>query len=79
MELILRTDDKSSIAKIIALADELDVFVEQRGKTIDDTSDKESLKKWLLNFKASGASSFGDAAEWERNEREDRDLPFSQK
>lgn len=74
MELILRSDDKNSIAKIINLAKKLNVLVEERGK---DSEDIETLKKRILNFKASGPSSFGDAAQWEREQRRDRDLPFS--
>ena len=78
MELILKTNNENSISKIIALAKKINVTVEQRGKIIEDKNDKEEFKKWILNFKASGPSSFGDAAEWERNEREDRKLPFSE-
>lgn len=75
MELILKTNNESSIAKIIALAKKLNVTIEQRGKVIE--SEKEELGKRILNFKANETSSFGDAAEWQRNERNDRDLPFS--
>jgi hypothetical protein len=75
MELILKTNNESSIAKIIALAKKLNVTIEQRGKVIE--SEKEELGKRILNFKANETSSFGDAAEWQRNERRDRDLPFS--
>lgn len=75
MELILKTNNESSIAKIIALAKKLNVTIEQRGKVIE--SKKEELGKRILNFKANETSSFGDAAEWQRNERNDRDLPFS--
>jgi len=78
MELILKTNNKNSIARIMALASELNVAVEQRGKIAEDKNNNEEFKKWLLNFKASGPSSFGDAAEWERHEREDRELPFSE-
>ena len=77
MELILKTNNENSIAKIIALAKKLDVLIEQRDKVVEDKNEKEELKKRILNFKAKGQSSFGDAAEWERNEREDRELPFS--
>ena len=75
MELILKTNNESSIAKIIALAKKLNVTIEQRGKVIE--SEKEELGKRILNFKTNETSSFGDAAEWQRNERQDRDLPFS--
>ncbi len=58
MELILKTNNESSISKIIALAKKLNVTVEQRGKEIEDNSEKEELKKRILNFKAQGPSSF---------------------
>ena len=77
MELILTTNNKSSIAKIIALASELNVAVEQRGK-IAENKNREELIKRILDFKSSEPLSFGEPAEWERNEREDRDLPFSE-
>jgi ribosome maturation protein Sdo1 len=70
MELILKTNNESSIAKIIALAKKLNVTIEQRGKVIE--SKKEELSKRILNFKANETSSFGDAAEWQCNERQDR-------
>jgi len=77
MELILTTNNKSSIAKIIALASELNIAVEQRGK-IAENKNREELIKRILDFKSSESLSFGEPAEWERNEREDRDLPFSE-
>lgn len=75
MELIIKTNDETSIAKIINLAKELHVVVEKRGMEVQDA---EVLKEQLLNFKAKGPSSFGDAAEWEREQRKGRDLPFSE-
>jgi len=77
MELILKTNNENSIAKIIALAKKLDVIIEQRDVMVEHKNEKEELKKRILNFKASGPSSFGDAAEWEHNERADRDISFS--
>ena len=77
MELILRTDNENSIAKIVVLAKKLDVIVEQRSKGITDNGEKEALKHRVINFKANGLSSFEDATEWQRNERNDRELLFS--
>ena len=77
MELILKTNNENSIAKIIALANKLNVTVEQRDKIVGDKNDKEDLKNRILNFKASSESSFEDAEEWQRNARKDRNLPFS--
>lgn len=77
MEVILKSNNVNSMAKIIALAERLDVIIEQRDNVASGKNEKEELKKRILNFKAKGRSSFGDAAEWERIEREDRKLPFS--
>ena len=77
MEIILKTSNESSIGKIIALAKKLNVPVEQRAEVIIDNHEKEALKKRILNFKATKPLSFGEPAEWQRNEREDRELPFS--
>jgi len=77
MELILKTDSESSIAKIIALAKTLNVSVEQRGSVIKTKKEKEQLVNRILDFSAKEDSSFGDAAEWQRSERNDRNLPFS--
>jgi len=49
----------------------------KRNKLIEDKIKKEETIKRVLDFQTNGRSSFGDAAEWERNEREDRELPFS--
>jgi len=76
MELILKTDSENSIAKIIALAKSLNVSVEQRRGEIKTKKEKEQLVNSILNFNAKGDSSFGDAAEWQRSQRDDRDLPF---
>lgn len=77
MELILKTNNESSIAKIIELAKKLNVTVEQRDKVVENKKEVENLKNRILNFKANGPSSFGDAADWQRNERNDREFPFS--
>ncbi len=74
MELIIRSNDEDSIAEIITLAKKLNVVVEKRGM---ETEDRETIKQRLLNFKAKGPSSFGDALEWQIETRKDRDLPFS--
>jgi hypothetical protein len=71
MELILKTNNETSISKIIALAKKLNVTVEQRGKESENNDEKEALKKRILNFKAPDPTSFGDAGEWQRNERND--------
>ncbi|HVS90940.1 MAG TPA: hypothetical protein VHE59_02835 [Mucilaginibacter sp.] len=77
MELILKTNNETSIAKILALARKLNIPVEQHDKN-NSKEDMQKLKERILNFKAEGPSSFGDAAEWQQRERKDRDLPFSE-
>jgi len=78
MELLIKTNNEDSIAKFIALAKKLNVTVEQKESPDRDKTNKEELKKRILNFKASGLSSFGDAAAWQRETRKDRELPFSE-
>ncbi len=74
MELILKSNNEQSIAKIIALAKKLDVIVEKKNEDPDITT-KQTLKERILNFKAGVSSSFGDASSWQKEQREDRDLP----
>jgi len=78
MEIILKTNNENSLAKIIALAKKLNVTVEQKEIFDQDKTNKEELKKRILNFKASGPPSFGDAAAWQNDARKDRELPFSE-
>lgn len=75
MELILKSNNEQSIAKIIALAKSLNVAIEKK-ETGEKDNDKEAIKKRILNFKGASSSSFGDAFEWQKNERKDRDLPL---
>lgn len=77
MELILKSNDKTSIAKIVALAIKLNVTIEKQDQFVEDNGENEELKKRILNFQAKGVSSFCDAADWQRDERKDRELPFS--
>jgi len=77
MELVLRSDSESSMAKIVALAKKLNVTVEQRDVIAKTNAEREELLNKILNFKAKGKSSFGDALEWQIEERKDRNLPFS--
>jgi len=76
MELILKSNNKQSIEKIIALAKKLNVIVEEKS-TETEVLSREALKQRILNFKATSESSFGDPVEWQRTQRKDRDLPFS--
>lgn len=76
MELILKSNNKQNIAEILALAKKLNMRVERRHTDVGK-SDREEMKNRILNFKAKGDNKFGDAAEWERKERDNRNLPFS--
>jgi hypothetical protein len=75
MELILRSNNEESLAKIIALAKKLNVVIEEKNIDLNETS-RANLKNRILNFKATESSSFGDAAAWEQKQRSDRELPF---
>lgn len=75
MELILKSNNEESLAKIIALAKKLNVVIEQKNIDLNETS-RANLKNRILNFKATESSSFGDAAAWEQKQRSDRELPF---
>ncbi|HEY8931385.1 MAG TPA: hypothetical protein VIM55_19430 [Mucilaginibacter sp.] len=75
MELVLKSNNEESLAKIIALAKKLNVVIEKKNIDPDQTS-KGDIRNRILNFKAEKPSSFGDAAEWERDLRSDRELPF---
>lgn len=76
MELILKSNNEQSMAKIMALAKKLNVVIEKKESNSDDAS-KNAIKERILNFKGASSSSFGDAETWQKEQREDRDLPLS--
>lgn len=76
MELILKSDNKTNLKKIIALAKKLHISIEQRDTDLETSDQKEILKKRILNFKAEKSNSFGDANDWQRDQRDDRELPI---
>lgn len=76
MEVILKSNNEEKIAKILALAKKLNIVVEKK-ETLDSDNDREAMRQRILNFKAKGPTPFGDAAQWERYQREERELPFS--
>jgi len=75
MELILKSNNKQSIAKVLAFAKKLDISIEQRDMD-GDQQEREALKNRILKFKARRTNPFGDAVEWERGQRGDRNLPL---
>ncbi|WP_230383843.1 hypothetical protein [Pedobacter endophyticus] len=76
MELVLKSNNEESLAKIIALAKQLNVIIEKKDIDFNNVA-KVDLKNRILNFNATASSSFGDAAEWQQSQRCDRELPFS--
>jgi hypothetical protein len=77
MKLILETDNKNKIAKVIALAKQLNITIEQHDSLGKTYIEKNILIDRILNFEAKLPSSFGDAVSWQQEQRQDRDLPFS--
>lgn len=77
MEIVLKSNNEEKIAKVLALAKKLNIIVEKKESVIGK-NDREAIRHRILNFKADGPSPFGDAAEWERKQRKDRELPFSE-
>lgn len=75
MEVILRSNNEEKIAKILALAKKLNLNIETKDTEIVK-SDKEVIKQRILNFKLDSSSPFGDAANWEREQRDESELPF---
>lgn len=75
MEVILKSDNEEKIAQILALAKKLNIDFEKK-ETVIDKKAKKAIKQKILDYKADSKLPFGDAAEWERNIREDRELPF---
>jgi hypothetical protein len=51
--------------------------LKKKNETVGD-DEKATLREEILNFKGSSVSSFGDALEWQKNERKDRYLPFNE-
>lgn len=51
MELILKSDNEESLAKIISLAKKLNVVIEKKNADLNKKN-RTNLKKRILNFKA---------------------------
>lgn len=61
---------------ILSLARRLNIPFQHTEKRVVEKSEREKRRERILNFKATGPSSFGDALEWQIKEREDRPLPL---
>lgn len=77
MELILKSENKNKLAAVIALAKKLNISVEEREEQLQQTDRRNELVNRILNFKAKRPGSIKDAAKWEREQRGNRDLPFT--
>lgn len=75
MELILKLNSEQKTAKMIALAKKSAILSGKRNVGKKGLSRNE-LRERILNFRAVASSAFGDAAEWEKAQRLDRELPF---
>ncbi len=77
MELVLRSDNRTKLEKVIAFAKKLNIAIEEKDlETTSSAKDREALASRIQAFKGGSVSSFGDALEWQRDHREDRSLPF---
>ncbi len=76
MELVLRAENDEQVSLILAFAKRSNITVENIEVSGMEKVDKEALRQRILSFKSKSAPSFGDAAIWEREQREDRNLPF---
>jgi hypothetical protein len=72
MELILKFSSKQKPVKITALTRKLNTLRNAGKKGLS----RNDLRERILNFKAVVSSAFGDAAEWEKAQRLDRELLF---
>lgn len=63
---------------ILGLVKRLNIPFKQTPGKVADKSVREKAIQRIRNFKAQSPSSFGDALEWQRTEREDRSLPFNE-
>jgi hypothetical protein len=68
----LEVNNIQDIELILNLARRLNIPFRQIANTPEAANDDERAKRVqrILNFKASKPSAFGDALEWQRNERE---------
>jgi hypothetical protein len=68
----LKVEDKD-MPKVIDFTQRLGIEIV--GKTIPDIKNEAAMREWAMNY-FSDNPSFGDASEWQREERKDRKLPY---
>jgi len=79
MTIQLEISNPQDAELILGLAKRLNIpFKQSAKKVVAEKSEREKAMERIRNFKAQTTSSFGDALEWQRNEREDRPLPFNE-
>ena len=78
MTIQLEISDPKDAELILSLVKRLNIPFKQDAKKVAGKSEREKAIERIQNFKAQGTSSFGDALEWQRTEREDRPLPFNE-
>ncbi len=78
MTLQLEITNPEDAELILGLARRLNIPFKRTEKKAVEKTEREKRRERILNFKAKGPSSFGDALEWQIKEREDRPLPFDE-
>ncbi len=78
MTLQLEISNPQDAELILSLARRLNIPFRQSSQKALTKSAREKAIERLRNFNAAAPSSFGDALEWQIQEREDRSLPFDE-
>lgn len=73
----LSAEEKLSLVELLVKSIKLQQPRQKNGSKASPKSapDREAMVAYVLSYENSSPS-FGDAAEWQRREREDRELPF---
>ncbi len=78
MTLQLEITNPQDAELILSLVRRLNIPFKKTEKKAAEKREREKRRERIINFKAEGPSSFGDALEWQIKEREDRPLPFDE-
>ena len=78
MTIQLEISNPQDAELILSLVKRLNIPFKQAARRVVDKNEREKAIERIQNFKAQSPSSFGDALEWQRKEREDRALPFNE-
>ena len=81
MQVTLNIKNPQDWAMLLPLLERLGISIQENGTKIDKKqkhmSNKNLQYHQAIIAQGGDASYFGDAAEWQREQRQDRDLPFS--